>query len=139
MLWTIVYLIISQQDLIVKSKSTEMWKRDVKSCTCKMMCPIKFAFITLPHVYSFCEAKIVKSYFSRFREKSFLPKYLDRVPYFSYLTKKILTHLVQIWQLTSYLDTLSPFWSQSLIFNFNRTFSEKKRLTSLNLSGTSLG
>ena len=39
--------------------------------------------------------------------------FIDRVPYFSYLSKTLFSYRMQICQLTSFLDTLSPIWSQS--------------------------
>ena len=41
---------------------------------------------------------------------NWLYTYIDRVPYFSFSTPSKLK--MQIWQLLSFIDTLSPFWSQ---------------------------
>ena len=43
----------------------------------------------------------------------------DRVPYFS--LKQLFSQQMQIWQLSSFLDTLSTFWSQPLLKPTNLT------------------
>ena len=49
-------------------------------------------------------------------------EYLDRVPYFSYLTKTPFSLILWLWQLLSFLDTLAPLHLQTLlppIFSFS--------------------
>ena len=46
-------------------------------------------------------------------------KYIDRVPYFLYLTKTPLSLVLQIWQLQLVLDTLSSPWPQTLLVPTN--------------------
>ena len=61
------------------------------------------------------------SYFSRPREEGVilglicLTSFIDRVPYFSCLAKRSpYSLMLQKWYLLSFLDTLSPLWSQYL-------------------------
>ena len=57
--------------------------------------------------------RLKESYITTFEGKYSCHKgpYIDRVQYFSYLTKTPFSLILQIWQLYSVLDTLSPFWS----------------------------